>query len=344
LKAKRLTWAELVKADSACQTLLVLRNRNVVAVLQNRCEQQGHIVVSDPLYRNGDAFFLPSIALERVWDGRALIVKPRSPVNRKANWALLALAGGLLITEMSVQTYVHRGNGSVPTPAALGTNQISSAETKARSLEGAPMMETSLELSTSDRIGELTEITTVSFAAVAAEDLVMAWSASDTVGPLPAQELASSLSEFPTPLQPDPGYRPQPSPITPGETAVLRPRKSSPLEGNPPIPARQLIRAVAIFPSVPTAVRIAPGPSGLPDLPGAKTPDRVDGPGTGPIRRPPTTAYARNAPPASALVARNLDAPSEDAAGYRFSAPTGPCVRPTLSAPDAAGAPVRICD
>jgi hypothetical protein len=206
------------------------------------------------------------------------------------------------------------------------------------------MMETSLELSTSDRIGELTEIATASFAAVAAEDLVMDWSGSDTVGPLPAQELASSLSEFPTPLQPDPGYRPQPSPITPGETAVLRPRKSSPLEGNPPIPARQLIRAVAIFPSVPTAVRIAPGPSGLPDLPGAKTPDRVDGPGTGPIRRPPTTAYARNAPPASALVARNLDAPSEDAAGYRFSAPTGPCVRPTLSAPDAAGAPVRICD
>ena len=77
-------WAELAKAASACQTLLVLRNRNVVAVLQNRCEQQGHIVVSDPLYRNGDAFFLPSIALERVWDGRALIVKPRSPVNRKA--------------------------------------------------------------------------------------------------------------------------------------------------------------------------------------------------------------------------------------------------------------------
>ena len=72
LKAKRLTWAELAKAASACQTLLVLRNRNVVAVLQNRCEQQGHIVVSDPLYRNGDAFFLPSIALERVWDGRAL--------------------------------------------------------------------------------------------------------------------------------------------------------------------------------------------------------------------------------------------------------------------------------
>src|SRR4051812_39763632 len=64
LQLKELTWAGLISPNSLERALLVLRNRNVVLVLQNRCDQQDQIVVADPLYRNGEAFLLPVTALE----------------------------------------------------------------------------------------------------------------------------------------------------------------------------------------------------------------------------------------------------------------------------------------
>src|SRR5205085_2679355 len=61
---------------------LVLRNGNAVLALENTPSPAEEIVASDPLYCDGDAFFLPRGALEAAWDGIALAMKRQSAVGR----------------------------------------------------------------------------------------------------------------------------------------------------------------------------------------------------------------------------------------------------------------------
>src|SRR5262249_43052617 len=59
--------------------LIVLKNTNVVIVEGVRRDEVEEVAVSDPLYRDGDVFFLPRADLERAWDGVALIIEPLPP-------------------------------------------------------------------------------------------------------------------------------------------------------------------------------------------------------------------------------------------------------------------------
>ena len=65
--------------------LLVLRNGNAVLALENSPGSVEEIVASDPLYCDGDAFFLPRDALEVAWDGIALAVRRPSAVERSSS-------------------------------------------------------------------------------------------------------------------------------------------------------------------------------------------------------------------------------------------------------------------
>lgn len=69
-------WQQLQTAAATETVLLLLTNRNVVAVIENGPEGTEEIVISDPLYRGGDAVPVARTALETVWHGDALMVKP----------------------------------------------------------------------------------------------------------------------------------------------------------------------------------------------------------------------------------------------------------------------------
>jgi hypothetical protein len=100
LEAKliRLGWQELQASVRTQPVLLVLRNGNIVVAVENDTNGVEEIVVSDPLYRDGEDFFLPRNALEAAWGGTALVVK-RSPTGprRRAERAFSAL-GSCTIT------------------------------------------------------------------------------------------------------------------------------------------------------------------------------------------------------------------------------------------------------
>jgi len=75
-KPIRLGWQELRAAAMAEPVLLVLRNGNVVIAVQSGPKLVEELIASDPLYLNGEDFFLPRGVLEAAWDGAALILKP----------------------------------------------------------------------------------------------------------------------------------------------------------------------------------------------------------------------------------------------------------------------------
>ena len=94
LEAKliHLGWQELQASVRTQPVLLVLRNGNIVVAVANGTNRVEEIVVSDPLYCNGEDFFLPRDALEVAWGGIALVVKrfPTGP-RRRAERAFSAL-------------------------------------------------------------------------------------------------------------------------------------------------------------------------------------------------------------------------------------------------------------
>ena len=75
-------WPELRDFLMTAPVLLVLRNGNAVLALENSPSPAEEIVAFDPLYCDGDAFFLPRDALEAAWDGIALAVRRPSAVER----------------------------------------------------------------------------------------------------------------------------------------------------------------------------------------------------------------------------------------------------------------------
>src|SRR5437868_12772691 len=103
LRSTSFNWRGLLIATASKTVLLLLKNGNVVVVLGTGREGFEEIVVSDPLYQDGEPFFLPRIALEHAWGGEALIVKPnRSKGERALAWyfsilSVLGLAAGVLL-------------------------------------------------------------------------------------------------------------------------------------------------------------------------------------------------------------------------------------------------------
>ena len=81
-KPIQMEWHELRDLLKSAPVVLVLRNGNAVVALESGPSSTEEIVASDPLYRDGDAFFLPRGVLEAAWDGMAFAVKRSSVVER----------------------------------------------------------------------------------------------------------------------------------------------------------------------------------------------------------------------------------------------------------------------
>jgi hypothetical protein len=96
----RLNWASLLRQMRRGPLLLVLDNGNVVAALRKEQKSGEEIVVSDPLYRGGELFYLPRPALEGAWTGAALILKsPRFQTVRAIKAG--AIGGAAIVAAVS---------------------------------------------------------------------------------------------------------------------------------------------------------------------------------------------------------------------------------------------------
>ncbi len=74
-----LDWSALQKTAFSHPILLILKNTNVVSLMGVRRNGAEDIAVSDPLYADGEVFFLARADLERAWRGQALILTPLPP-------------------------------------------------------------------------------------------------------------------------------------------------------------------------------------------------------------------------------------------------------------------------
>jgi subfamily B ATP-binding cassette protein HlyB/CyaB len=81
LKAERarLDWLALQTRAFAHPLVLILANGNAVILMGVRRGGGEEVAVSDPLFRDGEVFFLGREDLERSWAGNALIVTPLAP-------------------------------------------------------------------------------------------------------------------------------------------------------------------------------------------------------------------------------------------------------------------------
>ncbi len=127
-------WRALLVATATKTVLLLLRNANVVLVLGSGRDGVEEIVASDPLYQNGEPFFLPRVALEHAWGGEVLIVKPkRNRVERALAWhfsilSMCGLAAGLLLLLHAAIDVTAAGSNAPPhyeNSAAVSSNRLS---------------------------------------------------------------------------------------------------------------------------------------------------------------------------------------------------------------------------
>ena len=83
-----LSWEELQNLISSDPVLLALRNGNTVLALRNGASAE-EIVVADPLYEDGQEFFLPRHLLEDAWGGDAITLRRVSgPRKYKVGWVV----------------------------------------------------------------------------------------------------------------------------------------------------------------------------------------------------------------------------------------------------------------
>jgi ATP-binding cassette, subfamily B, bacterial HlyB/CyaB len=75
----RLDWDSLSSTPFSHPILLLLKNRNVVVLMGMRRDGPEEVAVSDPLFRDGEPFFLGRGDLERAWQGEALVIAPLPP-------------------------------------------------------------------------------------------------------------------------------------------------------------------------------------------------------------------------------------------------------------------------
>jgi ATP-binding cassette, subfamily B, bacterial HlyB/CyaB len=86
----RLDWQALTTGTFAHPLILVLGNSNAVVLMGVRRggapESPGELAVSDPLFRDGEIFFLGRGEFERAWRGDALVVTPLPPSREDAKF------------------------------------------------------------------------------------------------------------------------------------------------------------------------------------------------------------------------------------------------------------------
>jgi hypothetical protein len=121
-KLERLSWTDLRNVISVHPAVLILRNGNAVLALRNR-DSADEIIVADPLYENGEEFFLPRSLLEDVWQGDA-IVSRAVPVQKKYKCGLLifgsAVCAAALIVGLALTVSdVHKADRSLVGSAHL---------------------------------------------------------------------------------------------------------------------------------------------------------------------------------------------------------------------------------
>lgn len=129
LQAANFDWRALLIATATQAVLLLLRNGNVIAALDTGRDGVEEIVVCDPLYQNGDPFFLPRVALEHAWGGDALVIKPkRGKTERALTWylSILSLCGIAAAILLVFQNTIGLTAASFDTPhensAAIAAN------------------------------------------------------------------------------------------------------------------------------------------------------------------------------------------------------------------------------
>jgi len=306
-------------------------------------------VVFDPLYRDGEPFLLPRDALERVWEGDGLILKalskglrePRSRnLGRKSTWLLAVLAGCLLIIQIFVYAYFPQEAHIQPPLAApsdissLKQNSVSSPPMNDELRDTAPAIQASIAMTKPDRADNSTSGTgTAAFV----KDLGVRWSSS-SMGAYASQELATSGLKAPAPEESNASG---PRALISGQLFVLRSRKLS--DSQPTSPARKSIQTLAVSPVIPSAEPTPPGAPILRAFSSGKAPDSVEAArAKPPIRHQTGTAhFAANIP--GSVLGQNWYALTEGSSVEPLLSPVLPCVSTILSAPDAAGVPVRIC-
>jgi ATP-binding cassette, subfamily B, bacterial HlyB/CyaB len=75
----RFDWHGLATTAFAHPILLLLDNGNVVTLMGIRRGGGEEVAVSDPLYRDGEVFFLARADLEKAWSGGAVVLEPLPP-------------------------------------------------------------------------------------------------------------------------------------------------------------------------------------------------------------------------------------------------------------------------
>ena len=81
MRAERLhlDWEGLRNTPFSHPILLLLGNKNAVILVGVRRDGPEEVAVSDPVFRDGEPFFLTREDLERAWGGAALVVTPLPP-------------------------------------------------------------------------------------------------------------------------------------------------------------------------------------------------------------------------------------------------------------------------
>ncbi len=82
----RLDWSALQTGSFADPPMLILNNANAVILMGVRRGGAEEVAISDPLFRDGEIFFLGRAELERSWAGETLIVSPLPPTREDAKF------------------------------------------------------------------------------------------------------------------------------------------------------------------------------------------------------------------------------------------------------------------
>ncbi|MBV8493945.1 MAG: hypothetical protein JO162_10780, partial [Alphaproteobacteria bacterium] len=138
-------WRALLITTATNPALLLLRNGNVITVLGTGREGVEEVIVSDPLYQNGEPFFLPRVALEHAWAGEALIVQPkRGRTERALAWylSILSLCGVaaalLLMFQSTIGVMLAGSQNSRGHAAAIASNEAVNTTTESAPAPTAP--------------------------------------------------------------------------------------------------------------------------------------------------------------------------------------------------------------
>src|SRR5205807_4743395 len=75
----RFDWEGLRTTPFSHPILLLLENNNVVVLMGVRRDGPEEAAISDPLFQDGEPFFLARNDLERAWRGDALVITPLPP-------------------------------------------------------------------------------------------------------------------------------------------------------------------------------------------------------------------------------------------------------------------------